>query len=189
MSQSDLSLAWITLEGMSDPRYPVGPLPLLRPEERLPARLEELASSMTRAVTQWQALLPTLTPADLGRTYRPGSWTVAQLAHHTADAHLHGLNRLRHGLTEPDFHIQPFQQTAWLSLADARLPVEVAGRLLAPLNDHWVALLRGTPAGAFDRQIVHPAEGPQDLWQLALKHDWHLRHHLGHVHLALGGAR
>ena len=180
---------WIRLdytEIMSDPRFPIGPLPALPDAERVPATLHGLANSMAQAVTHWQATLQALTPVDLTRTYRPASWTVQQLAHHTADAHLHGLNRLRHGLTQDDFQIQPFGQSAWLTLADAALPVSVAAQLLEPLNAHWVALLRGTPAGQFDRQVVHPTEGRQDLWQLAVKHDWHLRHHLAHVRLALG---
>ena len=148
------------------------------------ATLEALATSMTRAVADWQATLRALAPADLTRTYRPDGWTVAQLAHHTADAHLHGLSRLRHGLTQEEFHIQPFDQAAWLTLPDSALPVGVAAQLLEALNAHWVSLLRGVPADRFSRQVVHPAEGRQDLWQLAAKHDWHLRHHLAHVHLA-----
>ena len=170
---------------MSDPRFPIGPLPMLSAQERTPATLDPLATSMTQAVTDWQATLQALKPTDLTRTYRPGGWTVQQLAHHTADAHLHGLNRLRHDLTEPEFQIQPFDQSAWLTLPDSNLPVSVAAQLLEPLNAHWIALLRGTPAEHFNRQVVHPAEGRQDLWQLAVKHDWHLRHHLAHVHLAL----
>ncbi|RJF71916.1 hypothetical protein D3875_10430 [Deinococcus cavernae] len=172
---------------MSDSRYPIGPLPQLPAEQRTSATLEALATSMTQSVEAWRHTLEALAPADLDRTYRPGSWTVHQLAHHTADAHLHGLNRLRYGLTEHEFHIQPFDQSAWLALADGRLPVGVAAQLLEPLNVHWAALLRGTPAEQFGRQVVHPAEGRQDLWQLAVKHDWHLRHHLAHVRLALAG--
>lgn len=172
---------------MSDPRFPIGPLPQLPVQQRIPATLEALAQSMTRAVTDWQGVLASVTQADLSRSYREGGWTLQQLAHHTADAHLHGLNRLRHGLTQADFQIQPFPQGEWVTLPDAALPVSVAAGLLAGLNAHWEALLRGTPAGAFDREIIHPAEGRQDLWQLTVKHDWHLRHHLAHVRLALAG--
>lgn len=172
---------------MPDLRYPIGPLPQLAAEERVPAGLERLAGSMTQAVQEWRAVLAGVGAADLGRTYREGSWTVQQLAHHTADAHLHGLSRLRYGLTEENFQIQPFAQAEWAQLPDMALPTSVAADLLQALNAHWVALLTGVPAGQFSRVIVHPAEGPQDLWQLAAKHDWHMRHHLAHVRLALGG--
>lgn len=170
----------------ADQRFPIGPLQPLPDAERRPETLGAFADAMTGAVEEWRALLAGRSPADLARTYRPGAWTVQQLAHHVADAHLHGLNRLRHGLTEDGFQIQPFGQTEWLRLPDAELPVSDALDLLGAVNRRWTSLLRGLPPERFAREVVHPAEGRQDLWQLAHKHDWHLRHHLAHARLALG---
>lgn len=169
-------------------QYPVGKLPQLPDSGRTPAQLEQFIQSMQQSVHDWAQVLGDLSPADLQKTYREGAFTVQQLAHHTADAHLHGLNRLRSGLTEDEFQIQPFAPADWVKLPDANLPVTVAVGLLEGLNAHWVALLQGTDPQQWSRPIVHPQEGRQDLWQLVGKHDWHLRHHLAHVKLALGKA-
>ena len=176
----------MTAPSGEDRRFPIGPLTPLPAQERRPETLAAFAGAMTGAVEEWRALLRSCAPADLARTYRPGAWTVQQLAHHTADAHLHGLNRLRHGLTEDGFQIQPFAQAEWLRLPDAELPVSDALELLGAVNRRWTSLLRGLAPERFAREVVRPADGRQDLWQLAHKHDWHLRHHLAHARLALG---
>lgn len=167
-----------------DPRFPIGPIQDIAEHQH--AGLEAAAARMEQATRDWRALLTGLSQADLGRTYRPASWTVLQLAHHTADAHLHGLNRLRYALTTPAYVIQPFDQDAWIGLPDAALPVSDALNLLEAANARWVALLGGVDAAQFDRRITHPDDGEQDLWGLIAKHDWHIRHHLAHVRLALG---
>ena len=157
-------------------QYPIGPIPNLPSHDR--ATLE--------AAQAWRTLLSGLTEAELGQRYRPGSWTVHQLVHHTADAHLHGLVRLSYGLAEQPYTIQPMNENAWLALPTTAAPVQHALTLLDALNLRWTALLRGTDPGALDVQIIHPQEGPQTLWRLVAKHDWHLRHHLAHAQRALG---
>ena len=165
-------------------RFPIGPLQDLPGRDR--AALEDVAARMEGAAREWHELLSGLDDSALSRTYRPGAWTVRQLAHHSADAHVHGLNRLRYGLTTEEYVIQPFDQDAWLTLPDAGLPVEAAMALMDTANFRWAALLRGVDPARFARQVTHPHEGRQDLWRLVAKHDWHLRHHLAQARLALG---
>ena len=140
---------------------------------------------MLRATSQWRELLVGLGDTALARTYRTGGFTVRLLAHHVTDAHLHGLNRLRHGLTEDGYVIAPFDPDAWAALPDSSLAPVVALNLLEATTAHWVALLTQVSPAEFAREIVHPQEGRQDLWQLVSKHDWHLRHHFEHARLAL----
>ncbi|MPY67509.1 hypothetical protein F8S09_12575 [Deinococcus sp. SDU3-2] len=166
-----------------DRRFPIGPIQDLPARDR--AALEAVALRMESTGRDWRNAVTGLDAGALARTYRPGSWTVAQLAHHAADAHLHGLNRLKYGLTVEGYVIQPFAQEAWLGLADAALPVGEALGLMDAANMRWTALLRGTDPAQFTRRVTHPQEGEQDLWRLVAKHDWHLRHHLAHVRLAL----
>lgn len=166
-----------------DPSFPIGGL--TEPAGRDRPTLDATARRMQAATADWHDLLAGLHTPALGRTYRPGSWTVQQLVHHVADAHVHGLQRLRYALTTPDYVIQPFDQDAWLTLPDAGLPVTVALTLLDGATAHWAALLGHVPPEQFGRRITHPQEGPQDLWRLTAKHDWHLRHHLAQARLAL----
>ena len=175
----------MTASSVPDPlAFPLGPIPDLLGRDQ--ATLEAVAARMLTTAQAWRTLLTGLTDTELKRTYRPGSWTVQQLAHHTADAHLHGLMRLSYGLAEQPYTIQPMNQEAWLALPTNAAPVQHALTFLDALNLRWDALLRGTDPRAFDGQILHPEEGPQDLWRLISKHDWHLRHHLAHAQLALG---
>ena len=167
-------------------RFPIGSLPQLCDAERVPVTLTRFTASLTDTVAGWRDLVGARNAFDLARTYRPGSWDVHQLAHHVAEAHLHGLNRLKAGLTQEDYVIVPFDPNAALTLPDTALPISAALELLEALNLRWLALLRGVPSAEFARQIVHPQEGPQDLWQLVNKHDWHLKHHLAQARLALG---
>jgi hypothetical protein len=164
-------------------RFPIGPIQDLPTRDA--AALSEVAARLERAARDWRGLLSGLDAEALARTYRPGGWTVTQLAHHAADAHVHGLNRLRYGLTTDAYVIQPFAQEAWLALPDAALPVGAALDLLDAVNLRWGALLRGVSPEQFVRRVTHPQEGEQDLWRLVAKHDWHLRHHLAHARLAL----
>ncbi|MDL2342808.1 DinB family protein [Deinococcus sp. MIMF12] len=166
-----------------DRRFPIGPIQDLPARDR--AALEAVAARMEATGREWREAVSGLDAAGLARSYRPGGWTVAQLAHHAADAHVHGLNRLKYALTVEGYVIQPFAQEAWLTLADAALPVEEALALMDAANVRWAALLRGTDVAQFDRRVTHPQEGGQDLWRLVAKHDWHLRHHLAQARLAL----
>ncbi len=169
-----------------DPRrYPIGPIQDLPGRDA--ATLAQVALRLEDVAQEWREVLTGLDRTVLARTYRPGGWTVAQLAHHAADAHLHGLNRLRYALTTEHYVIQPFDQEAWLLLPDAALPMGAALDLLDAANLRWGALLRGLDPERFARRVTHPQEGEQDLWRLVAKHDWHLRHHLAQVRLALGG--
>lgn len=167
-----------------DRRFPIGPIQDL--PTRDVAALGEVAARMEAAAREWRDLLTGLDDEALTRTYRPGAWTVRHLAHHAADAHTHGLNRLRSGLTTEEYVIQPFDQDAWLTLPDAELPMEAALALLDATNARWVALLRGVDPARFARHVTHPQEGRQDLWRLVAKHDWHLRHHLAQARAAVG---
>ncbi|MEF2280212.1 DinB family protein [Deinococcus sp. YIM 134068] len=165
-------------------RFPIGPIQDLPTRDA--AALAVVAARMEGAAREWRDLLGGLDDSALARTYRPGAWTVRQLAHHAADAHAHGLNRLRYGLTTEEYVIQPFDQDAWLSLPGAALPVEAALALMDATNARWVALLRGLDPVRLARHVTHPQEGRQDLWRLVAKHDWHLRHHLAQAQRALG---
>lgn len=166
-------------------QYPLGSLPQLTADQRVPATLEQFAVSLEHTVAEWRGVLGARNSTDLARTYRPDSWNVRQLAHHVAEAHLHGLTRLQAGLTQDGYTIAPFDQEKTLMLASAQLPVTPALDLLEATNAYWLALLRGTESVHFSREVIHSAEGPQDLWQLVTKHDWHLRHHLAQVRWAL----
>ncbi|GGL06932.1 DinB family protein [Deinococcus radiotolerans] len=166
-----------------DPRAPIGLIPPLPRTADTPGAV---AARMDAVTLAWQDLLTGTPTARLDARPHPHGWTITQLAHHTADAHAHGLNRLKYALTTPAYTIQPFDQDAWLTLPDATLPVQDALDLLRTTNRRWTTLLRALSPAQLDTSLTHPQEGPQTLWDLTAKHDWHLRHHLAQAQLALG---
>ncbi|MBB6097975.1 hypothetical protein HNR42_001398 [Deinobacterium chartae] len=169
-----------------DRSYPIGKVTDYATRDR--STLEAVAACMEQTAQEWRSTVQSLPDAELNRTYREGSWTMRELVHHAADAHMHGLIRLKYGLVEDGYVIKPMEQQAWLGLADTRLPPQASLDLLEALNLRWGALLRGLDPAELGREVVHPQEGRQDLWRLIAKHDWHLRHHLAHVRLALEGS-
>jgi uncharacterized damage-inducible protein DinB len=73
---------------------------LLRCLERTPRRIEQVASA-------WP-------PEAFERSHAPGKWTARELLTHLAHAEIVFGNRLRFGLAEEGYVIQPFDQEAWM---------------------------------------------------------------------------
>ncbi|HEX5970392.1 MAG TPA: bacillithiol transferase BstA [Gemmatimonadaceae bacterium] len=162
-----------------DPRYPIGRAdrrPVLTADERRSA-IDALAA----APAGFRAAVRGLTDAQLDTPYRPGGWTVRQLVHHVADSHLNAYTRFKLGLTEDNPTIKPYDQDAWVTLADSTMPVAVSLDLLDALHARLVALLRTAPPDAFSRTIEHPENGPMTLDQMLGVYSWHGRHHAAHI--------
>ena len=164
----------------TDLRYPIGkfaPPASSTPDDRR-GRIEEIAE-LPAAL---RAAVEGLSPAQLDTPYRPGGWTVRQVAHHVPDSHINAYVRFRLALTEQEPTIKPYEERAWAELADARtLPADVSLALLDALHDRWTTLLRALPDEAWGRRLHHPESGVHTLdWMLAL-YAWHGRHHVAHV--------
>jgi len=147
---------------MSDPRYPIGPftkVSSLTPELRA-ACIEQIAAApahFRRAVTG-------LTDAQLDTPYRPGGWTVRQVAHHLPDSHMNAYIRFKLGLTEDAPAIKTYGEKDWAQTPEvAATPVEVSLTLLEALHGRWVTLLRAMTPQQFARTIKHPEWGTPSL--------------------------
>ena len=110
--------------------------PILSPEERreridilrnLPARLE--------------ARVNQLTAAQLTTAYIQDQWSVAQIIHHLADAHMNSYIRTKRILAEDAPEQRPFSQENWVEMADAvDGPVTPSLLILSGVHARWVAL-------------------------------------------------
>jgi len=163
-----------------DLRYPIGPYEtktLLTPAERAEAiaQLAELPKRMRDAVGG-------LSGGQLDTPYRPGGWTVRQLAHHVPDSHMNAYIRLKLALTEDEPTIKPYDEAAWANLADSRdTPVEVSVALLEFLHIRWDFLLRALQPADFARRLRHPVVGVMTVDNLIHHYAWHGRHHVAHI--------
>ncbi len=166
---------------MTDASYPLGPM---RVGERLtPARRAELVEQIADVPSALRAVLAGLDERQLETPYREGGWTVRQIVHHLADAHLNAYVRFRLGFTEDDPTITPWRQERWAELPDvSALPMEVSLRLLEPLHLRWVTLLRALTPEQFARGLFHPEWGRRlTLDELLEACAWHGRHHVAQV--------
>ena len=162
-----------------DLRFPIGRAdrrPALTPAER-----RERIDAIAAVPKELRAAVGGLTDEQLDTPYRPDGWTVRQVVHHVADSHMNAYIRFKLGLTEDNPTIKPYDQDAWVKLADSKLPVAVSIDLLGALHTRLVALLRATPDDAFAGTIEHPENGPMTLDQMLGIYSWHGRHHTAHV--------
>jgi len=165
---------------MTDPRYPIGPLPKVGEVDDAwrRARIAEIEEAPARL----RAAVEGLSPERLDTPYRPEGWTVRQVVHHVPDSHVNAYVRFKLALTEDAPTIKPYEEDRWARLADTRdTPVEVSLALLDALHSRWVVLLRSLGAADFARSLNHPEKGLLSLDQMLNLYAWHGRHHVAHV--------
>jgi hypothetical protein len=167
----------VTLPDLS---YPIGKFAYAGPmtkQQRVAAIdvIEQTPARMREAVRG-------LSPQQLDTPYRPGGWTVRQVAHHVPDSHMNAFIRTKLALTEDEPTIKPYDEKRWAELADARLtPIETSLVLLEAVHERWDHLLRAMSDSDFARTFRHPEHGVRTVdWMVAL-YAWHGPHHVAHI--------
>ncbi len=170
---------------MTDLRYPIGKFGHDGPVSG--ADLALWIGQIELLPEQMRPALSGLTEEQLDTPYRPGGWTLRQVAHHVPDSHLNCYIRFKWALTEEEPVIKPYDEQRWAELADYRvLPVEMSLDFLALLHARWVTLLRSLSREQLSRRFVHPASGATELaWNVG-SYAWHGRHHLAHITTTIG---
>ncbi|WP_293911022.1 YfiT family bacillithiol transferase [Deinococcus sp.] len=163
-----------------DSRYPVGPQPT--PETVSAAEREQAVRAIAALSAELRSAVAGLNDTQLGTPYRDGGWTVRQVVHHVADSHMNAYVRVKLALTEDRPTISPYDQDAWVKLADMTLPAEVSLSLLDSLHTRWVAALHHLDEAQWAREYIHPEYGrASSMAQVAVSYAWHGRHHTGHI--------
>src|SRR5579862_142459 len=163
-----------------DLRYPVGQFDFPRSvtDQELAGFIDHIAETPARM----RAALAGLSDSQLDTPYRPGGWTVRQVAHHIPDSHMNAYVRMKLALTESEPTIKPYEEGLWAELPDSReTPVEVSLALLEFLHLRWDTLLRALHPEDFARRLRHPAMGVMTLDNLVHHYAWHGRHHVAHI--------
>jgi uncharacterized damage-inducible protein DinB len=163
-----------------DPRYPVGKFE--QPKEVTPALRQAAIDEIAATPAKLRTAVAGLKDAQLDTPYRDGGWTVRQVVHHIPDSHMNAYIRLRLALTETEPTIKPYEEGAWANLDDAKnAAVDVSLRLLEPLHERFVRVLRAMKPEEFARTLRHPEHGVRTLDWLLFLYAWHGRHHTAHV--------
>jgi uncharacterized damage-inducible protein DinB len=141
----------------------------LRQMAELPARLAESVAGLDEE--------------QLGATYREGGWTLRQVVHHLADAHLNGFVRFKLALTEDLPAIKTYEEDLWSETADGRAaPADASLRLLGALHQRWLILLESLAEPQFLRAFAHPDRGVMTIDAAIQLYAWHGIHHTAHIH-------
>jgi uncharacterized damage-inducible protein DinB len=163
-----------------NPRYPVGQFEM--PSAVTLVLRKQAMDEIAATPGKVRAAVSGLNDAQLDTPYREGGWTVRQVVHHMADSHMNAYTRCRLALTEHEPTIKPYEEGAWAKLEDAQnAPVEVSLRLLEPLHERWVRLLRSVKTEEFARTLRHPDHGIRTFDWLLFLYEWHGRHHTAHI--------
>ncbi|MGA8270974.1 MAG: bacillithiol transferase BstA [Candidatus Sulfotelmatobacter sp.] len=165
---------------MTDLRYPIGKFSFEGPttEEQKQRRLNDIEQTPANLRTAVKGL----SDQQLDTPYRPGGWTVRQVAHHVPDSHLNAYIRFKLALTEDEPTIKPYAEDRWAKLADTQTtPVEVSLTLLDTLHARWVRLLHSLKPEDWKRTFRHPEMGVVSLEKNLALYSWHGRHHVAHI--------
>jgi hypothetical protein len=163
-----------------DLRYPIGEY--VAKASLTPAERTEAIAQIAETPKRMRTALAGLSGGQLDTPYRPGGWTVRQVAHHVPDSHMNAYVRLKLALTENEPTIRPYDEGLWAELPDSReTPVEVSLALLEFLHLRWTTLLRALQPADFARRLRHPSIGVMTVDHLVHHYAWHGRHHVAHV--------
>jgi DinB family protein len=163
----------------ADLRYPIGKFH--RIETLTPDQRREHIKAIAETPAQLAAAVSGLKAEQLDTPYRPGGWTVRQVAHHVPDSHMNAYTRFKLALTEDEPTIKPYDEARWAELADAKSPIEPSLALLENLHTRWVLLLRSITPAEWGRKFRHPKLGLVTLDQNLSIYGWHGRHHVAHI--------
>lgn len=123
-----------------------------------------------------------LSNALLNSPYRTDGWTIRQVVHHIADAHINGYTRFRMALTEAQPTITPYDEVKWAQLEDARtMPVDTSLTLISALHQRWVHLIKTLDNNQMQTIYRHPVSGDISLCKAVHLYAWHGNHHLAHI--------
>ena len=162
-----------------DLRYPIGKFE--RVETLTPDRRREFIEAIEATPAHLAAAVSGLKADQLDTPYRPGGWTVRQVAHHIPDSHMNAFIRFKLALTEDEPTIKPYMEDRWAELADAKAPIEPSLALLENLHKRWVLLLHSIKPVEWARKMRHPELGALTLDQSLAIYGWHGRHHVAHI--------
>jgi uncharacterized damage-inducible protein DinB len=170
-------------------RFPLGPF---RPHPYLNrTRRRALVRELAGFPSDLRIRVVELSRGELDTPVYPGGWTVRQVVHHLADAHLMGYLRFKLAVTQDRPEVPLLHGSAWSQLPDARkgAGIRVSLHLMRALHLRWVRFLRPLPEEDFLREYVDPERGPVSLEVALQYYVWHGRHHLGQILGVTRGAR
>jgi len=169
---------------MKELRFPIGKYKSIKnPNSKV---FRAWITTITSFSDNLQQAVGGLNEKQLNKTYRSGSWTVKQLVHHLADSHTNAFIRFKLALTEKSPVIKPYFEAEWAKLADYQGSIDPSIKIIEGVHTRWIELLNSMSSSDFSKTYIHPEfNNEYNLTEAVCQYDWHCRHHLAHIALAL----
>jgi len=161
-------------------RYPVGRFDFNDPfsSEERPLFLAQF----TEAPPKLRAAVAGLSDMQLDTRYRLGGWTVRQMVHHLADAHMNWYIRPKLAVTEDLPLTKTYAEQLWAELADAHTgPIEPSLRIFEGVTARWCQFLASLAPADWSRKFTNPEWGTLTVEDTLRAMAWHSRHHTAHI--------
>ena len=163
-----------------DVRYPIGSFNFRDPYNSAdrPVWLPQLAE----APVKLRAAVDGLSDPQLDTPYREGGWTVRQVVHHLADAHMNWYIRPKLAVTEHEPMTKTYAEQLWSELADARTaPVEPSLRIFEGVTQRWLIFFKSLQDADWKRRFQNQEWGTLTVEDVLRAMAWHSRHHTAHI--------
>ncbi len=163
-----------------DLRYPIGPFKFDGQPSQ--PQIKQFISDIERSPLELRAALGGLSEKQLETPYRPGGWTLRQVAHHVPESHMNAYVRMKLALTEQNPTIKPYDEARWAEMPDVRgTPIVTSLALLEALHQRWVTLLKALGPEELARTFNHPESGAWTVGKYVALYSWHGKHHVAHI--------
>ena len=162
-----------------DLRYPIGRFDTSAPVD--PAMRAPAIEAIAQLPARIRDAVADLSDAQLDTPYRPAGWTVRQVVHHVADSHANGFIRIKLALTEDVPTIKPYDEEAWATLSDMRLPIGLSLGILDGIHARWATVCQTLAPEQFVRRFTHPEIGTISIDTHLQLYAWHSWHHVAHI--------
>ncbi|GAB3961538.1 bacillithiol transferase BstA [Spirosoma harenae] len=171
---------------MEDRKYPIGPFAM---QDTYSAdELAKLIAIIETSPATYRQLVQNISPDDLTKTYREGSWTVQQLVHHVADIQMLHFLRMKKALTEPDYeNVTLINMNGWAATSDStEAPITDSLEMFEAITRRYIWLAKSLTEEQLAITYFHTVRQLTFTQAQALAMSaWHVQHHLAHIKLAL----
>jgi hypothetical protein len=154
------------------------------------AERQKMVASIKELPASLEEVLSGLSQEQLDRPAGGEEWSIRQVVHHLADAHLNAFLRTKLILTEDKPILKPFDQEAWAELPDTTsLPMEPSLQIVRGIHARWSALLESLPESAWERAGVHLERGLMTVDDLLETYSGHGKVHVEQIGRIKAGLR
>ncbi|MBM7661914.1 hypothetical protein JOC85_002721 [Bacillus mesophilus] len=168
---------------MEQLQYPIGKFKLQ--DEIYENTIITAIKAITELPNELKKMVIHLSEHELSLSYREGGWNVRQLIHHIADSHMNSFIRFKLALTEEDPTIKPYDEKSWAELSDTQGGISSSLSIIEGVHERWGNLLSSLEQEDFNKAFIHPEIGRISLSTALFLYEWHGKHHLAHIDLAV----